>query len=693
VHTAFMSANPVSSISDLRLAMADAKDAIGIQAAIALGNRSRATLGQMPFAAYTEAAARQTLALAYVGDQIVGYALYALARNRVRLSHLCVDQAFRHQGVAHRMIDFISKRHAGYLGIAARCRHDYGLGEMWIKLGFARVGERPGRGKAGQLVVDWWRDHHHGHLFTPDPETVLVRAAVDMNVLRGMVEEHAESAESRSLLAQHLIGQLEVVRTPALDMEIDAVADDRRGQFTRHARWFTAVRTDPERRAALVREIHAEVQRVAGFSQRADDDRRDLQQVADAVAANLNLYITCDEAAVQRFGFVGQRYGLRILRPADVVVHIDELVRAESYRPVDLHNTAYTLRLIGSGRDEEVLPLVNTAEGEPPRELSRVMRELAVAGHERVAVENPEGRISAAFSTCVATGVLEVPLLRVAETGVAATLARQLIFLLRHRAREAGVEAIRIGDRYLSHTVRLAASNEGFHAAQGQLYGYALDVAGPAVEVEQRAREAARYTGLPEPPPLGSSMPAVAAAELERIWWPVKITDSKLPSYLIPIRQAYSVDLLGVPQSLLPRNNNLGLAREHVYYNSPGSIKLGYPARLLWYMSEGGSTTPHAAAVIACSQLDEVIVGPPEHLHSRFQHLGVWNKATIIQAARQERVQALRFTNTEIFSKPVPRARLRELSQLYASHRQVPPGPLPIPAQLFTALYVEGRTS
>src|SRR6266516_3143452 len=98
-------------------------------------------------------------------------------------------------------------------------------------------------------------------------------------------------------------------------------------------------------------------------------------------------------------------------------------------------------------------------------------------------------------------------------------------------------------------------------------------------------------------------MPAVAAAELERIWWPAKIIDSGLPTYLIPIQQAFSVDLLGVPHSFL-RHDALGLAREHVYYRSPKGLRMQAPARLLWYISGSGPGVAYQPGVVACSQLD-----------------------------------------------------------------------------------------
>jgi GNAT superfamily N-acetyltransferase len=683
----------VSEEAEVRLAVVRPGDVDAIDAAIRVGNLARATMGLMPFAGYHESAKKGTLLLAYSGERVVGYALYGLARRRVRLSHLCVDPLFRKQGIARLLVEWLSSRHADQLGISARCRHDYNLGKMWIRLGFTQIGERPGRSREGHIVVDWWRDHHHAHLFTADVETVLVRAAVDLNVLRDLAEEgRSDSDESRALLADHLVGLLELIRTAALDVEIDRMGGALRAQCTRQAQPLTVVRGDPHR-VAEVMEALLSAARVTDPTYPHDEQGQfDLQHVADAVAAGLNVFVTRDVRLTQIFGPVAETYGLRIMRPVDVVVHIDELVRAESYRPVELLNTAYEHRLIGSGRDGELLPLVNGAAGERPRQFAKLLRDLAVAGQDRVGIYGPSGDVVATYCVRHAGGVVQVPLLRVAGGPVADTLARQLLFHLRRQARDSGTFVVRIDDPRTSPQFRLAALNDGFQEVDGKLYAFAVAGVGPALEIEHQVARAARQAGLPEPPPLRSGMPAVVAAEFERVWWPAKILDSELPTYLIPIRQAFSADLLGVPTGLLPRSDALGLNREHVYYKSPRGTQVAEPARLLWYMSEGGTSVSHPAAVIACSQLDAVVTGMPDEMYSRFQHLGVWNKATVVQAAHGGRVQALRFTNTEVFPAAIPRARLRELAQQHGLKGQPPQGPLRIPTELFAALYEEGRT-
>jgi hypothetical protein len=168
------------------------------------------------------------------------------------LSHLCVDPAWRGRRVARLLVDSISRRHADYPGILVKCRHDYGLGDMWIRLGFTQISERPGRSKAGHILVSWWRDHHHPDLFTRDDDNVLVRAAVDLNVLRDLAEANRPDAvEAQALIGDQIIDRLELVRTAALDAEINKMGGPLRARCVGRAAQFPSVRADPARVAQV----------------------------------------------------------------------------------------------------------------------------------------------------------------------------------------------------------------------------------------------------------------------------------------------------------------------------------------------------------------------------------------------------------------------------------------------------------
>lgn len=675
----------------LSLGPADPRDEDAILAAVELGNRSRSTLGHMPMAVYREAAQRRCLVLARDGDVVIAYALYALTTRRIRLMHLCVAQDRRRQGVARKLADWISEHHPDYPGIVASCRHDYGLGPMWSRLGFHQVSERPGRGKGHHVLVIWWRDHGHPQIFARAPESVLVSAAVDMNVLRDLAEPgRTDRVESVALLSDQVGDRLELVRTPALAIEIDRLQGDLHTRCIREAGGLRSVSPDPHRAAQIGAGLAAEADSIDKAFRADDQGRLDIQHVAEAIAADLNVFITRDERLANLLGPMAARYGLRVLRPAEAFIHIDELTRAEAYRPASLQDTDFRRQLLGAGHERDLMTLVNKAARERPRELQARLRGLATTGNDRVGICGPNGELVAAYITGVEAGALNVRFLRVAVSAIGDTLARQLLFMLRQQARDVGAQVVRITDPHLSHQVALAALNDGFLPDEDGYFGFVLDMAGGARAVEERAVAAARLASVPLPPTLRSRMPRVVASEVERAWWPAKIVDSELSTYLIPIRQSFSAELIGVPPGLFAREAGLGLSREHVYYRSPSGPQFETPARLLWYMSGTGGRAVSPPGVIACSHLDDVVVGAPTDLHRQFSHLGVWTEARVARAARTGLVQALRFANTEILKDLVSLRRLRQLGEELGEHL-IPQSPVKISSRAFEILYGEGR--
>jgi hypothetical protein len=308
-----------------------------------------------------------------------------------------------------------------------------------------------------------------------------------------------------------------LVRTAALDGEINRMAGPLRPRCIAHAQRLTSLRADP----TLVAQVRAALLAVAqtadpGYPHN-EQDRFDLAHVAEAIATGLNVFVTRDEHLARVLGPTAEQdHGLRILRPAAVVVHLDELARAEAYRPAALLDTSYRRQLIGVVNESDLTVVVNQSAGERPRDLVRTARDLGLAGCDRVGIYSPQGQLVAAVATARRDGVVTVPLLRSVNTGLADTLVRQVLFQLRQQAREAGATIIRITDRYPSAAVRLAAVSDGFHQADDQYNAFIVDECGPAAQVEHRATVAARQAGVPEPAPLRSDMPAVAAAPAQR---------------------------------------------------------------------------------------------------------------------------------------------------------------------------------
>jgi hypothetical protein len=378
------------------------------------------------------------------------------------------------------------------------------------------------------------------------------------------------------------------------------------------------------------------------------------------------------------------------MRPADVVLHVDELARAQAYQPVQLQDTEYRLAPVRSGSEDELLLFLNVGEGEHKAKYLSWVRPLLAAGRRwaRTILRNPEGSPIAFYVAGVHDNQLEIPVLRIISQRIENTIARQLLYIIREESIRQRRPVMRITDPCLASNVAAAIRENGFIRHGDSWTGMVIHGCGEASTIDALATSAAQVVGL-RMPALRPHMSAAVAADLERALWPAKIIDSDLPTFLIPIKPAWASDLFGIPQTMFPRSAMLGISREHVYYRSPKPRVERAPARLVWYVTSSGHRGP--AAVIGCSRLDEVVADKPAILYQAFRHLGVWRRDQVTEAARDGVALALRFADTEIFPRQVSLQRLRQLA---AAHRQKPllRSPQKITADLFAAIYQEGQS-
>ncbi|WP_405536097.1 GNAT family N-acetyltransferase [Streptomyces sp. NBC_00075] len=664
---------------------------------VALGDRFRSKLGFLPPAVYQQAAEENRLLAAVAGPDLVGYALYGLPGRRIRLTHLCVDPSRRRGGVARLLVDEITRRHQDRLGIILRCRKDYGYEQMWLKLGFEPRDEVDGRGKNPKPLVVWWRDHGHADLFTDLEPTALLTVAMDCNVFADLhaANNRNGSQETQALGAEWLTGLVELVVLPELVAEIGKIPDqtDRRSQL-RVSTTYKRPRSDRQLADQFVPQLIAAVREQMGITLPVKpNDLSDLRYVAEAGAAGVPYVVTRDDNFLRLSEAAQQVCNVRILRPSDVVLHLDELRRAQLYQPGRLLGTSYTTRAVAAGREQEQLIFLDKPGGERLNAFRSRLRELAAqpARWERQQIVDDQGQLFATYCHGGGQEQLQVPLLRVVDGHVLSeTIARQILFLLRQHCRTVGAQVLRLTDPYLPATVRAAAQEDGFQPLGDDLIAFVLDKVADTKTVDEHAATLASQFGL-ELPRLQAPLPAAAASAVERAWWPLKITDAELPSFLVPIKPKYAYDLFGVPEGLVARSDQLGLSREHVYYRAARSSGERVPARILWYASTDRTLT--LSSVIACSRFDATVVDGIPELHQRYQHLGVWNLADILKHCEgHDQARAIRFSDTEIFPNFVPLKRLKQLAR-HQSHTLNVQSVFKISSALFQAIYEEGRSA
>lgn len=659
-----------------------------IEAVVEVADRNRRTLGLMPHGVFGEFAARGQLLAAVDGEgALAGYALFEVARRRVRLVHLCVEANRRGDGIAKKLVRAISERHADLSGIALKCRRDYAASAVWPSLGFQAMNETAGRGRAREPLVHWWLSHGVQDLFSSALDDELLVVAIDHNVFIDLAidpERHG-AAESQALLADWLQEQVHLVVTHETPNEINTIRDPQVRRSHRDALGrFGELSYGPkdEERAQFMLD-----QRVGPTSQRDSADRR---HIVSAAAGEARVFVTRDEGLIERFAAAAMDvFGLRVLRPAELILQLDEVANATNYRPAELHGTDLKVRSYGVDAQPLLDQFLDHSGGERKRVFHARLRAVAIdLCASSLLIEQPNGQPLAVWAVSAESDsrTLDVPLLRINErAALGATLGRLIIFQLKQDARERGRSWIRISDPHTSRALRSALAADGF-AVDDQSKTHTCAV------VEGRTR-AQVMEAIETEQPLGTDMREVVMeasdlaqiADLERKLWPAKFLDCGIPNYVVSIRRRWADELLGLNGTLWGRPDVLGVSREHVYYHTPrGNPPV--PARIAWYAS--GTGKRGIGAVVAVSRLIGVDTDTPTRLFRRYQHLGAYQFKDVQGSSRGGKASALRFVDTEILSKPVPWERLVQLSEGYSLGTLQ--SPTAIDSSVFGAIYSEG---
>lgn len=670
-----------------------------IDKAITLGNRYTKTLGLLKPPAYSKAAEDGGLLVAVEAEEVIGYALFGLPKRsaHIRLAHLCVAEEQRGRSIARRLVEEIKERYPQRLGIKAKCRRNYNLSAMWTSLGFVPHGEVRGRGRDGEILDGWWLDLGHPNLFTEVESDALLVVAIDHAVFADLsgLTYTTDVEESRALEAGWMTDLVELAYTPQLVHQIRDIADTAERQHQRAAlpglRQLTPA-------PAAVAERTAELLSAATQSLPDLPDNRALrrcaQYVAETSCAGLRVLVTRNPL-LSRLADVAWEVGrVRVVAPSTVTLHVDELRQAQVYRPADLMGTDFRSVEVSPRAEDELVAFFDQSGGDDGSAFAERLRSLTAdsVAWRRELLRDGEGRPVALYTWALDGRTLIVPVLRTAEHALEETLARQLLFLLKRLGRDFGALIIKITDPHPSTVARAAAGDDGFFEHDGGLVALLVNVCGTAAQVEVVAGGLARDLTV-EVATLQEGMSAEVAAVVERAWWPAKVIDSGLPSFLVPIKPRWSSELFNFPAMLLPRSQVLGISREHVYYRTSGHRGESVPGRLLWYVSEGPSSV-ESQMVVGSSRLDEVLIDTPDSLFSKFEHLGVYGRAEVHGVADASgRAMALRFSDTEMFPEPVTLRRLtslaRELGLPWSSNSLISLSK--IRNELFQAVYQEGH--
>jgi len=658
------------------------------------------TLGFFPKGALRDYVERGQVLVALSGSECVGCLTFRPRRDAIRIVHLCVAHGHRGSGVARKLTERLSADKKHYVGISLKCRADYGLDAFWRRLGFVPGKEGTGRGRDRARLVSYWLDHRHPGLFDALPSP-RIRVVLDAGIVLDLLEERNE--ESLALGADWVADDVEFLYTPYVfeDLEGKQPTSELARTLAR-IDWLNPLRCDP----AAVEQAAGLLHSALGFENKpAWDPRPTIRQVASAIVAGCSFFVTHDHNLIKQGPTVCDAFGISLVRPAELITHIDELKDRAKYQPARLGGTPLTCRRVSTGQ-VELLADRFLAQGRESTSL--IQRRLytylsSPVSHDVLAVFSGAEPCGLAVQTLTRDGCLEVPLLRTAGPADPYLVGVYLLAAATERAAREERLLVAVTDTHVPESLIQALLDLDFAYRSAAWSRFTIPRLGPALRMrDELLGLAARYPeqreGLED---LADSLHSAwslreprLALRTEQALWPLKLTDTPVSSYIVPIKPKWAAQLFDsrlAAQELFGVNESLMLRPQNVYYRRKRPGLPEGPGRVLWYVSGdrqyGGSTQ----CLRACSYVDRVDYGDADTCYERYRHLGVFSRQDVRELARGEPVMAFTFSHTELLDYPVPFRTVRAIIRECQGEAPILQAPCRVTPASFARLYWLGK--
>lgn len=687
---------------------------IHLKTIMKLADANAATLGFLPYGAFHRLADKG-LILACIVPQVgcIGYLLYEISSNKVKLRHLCIAQKWRGNGVAKILIKYLKNKTYHLQGIQASCRRDYNLRGMWTALGFVAVYERPGRSKEGSILTEWWLDYGHPDLIKALAKKATdskICATIDANIFYDIVDKETadeDSKESKALLADWVEPELELCLTEEIQNEIDRNNSGQKRKYLRgFLNRFTLLPSNQETFNEVCRALVKFFPKVL-----TESDTSDLRQLARVISSDIKVpfFVTRDKRLLEEIEEdIYTEFGLSIIHPIDLILKLDELRRENDYQPIKLVGTSIEKQRVLSGDQSTLIDLfLNRSQGERKIDFQRKIRQiLSDPNHYECFTigrkeETPIGLIAYERSN---KSDLVVPIFRFRDTQLTPIILRHCIFDCFSKSANEGRQFTIINETRLSSQAISALQEDYFSKIDQKWLRINLNMVDETKKILSHIFHLNRNTNkvsdnifcLSESLNNQNLVHNIKLSfELEKVLYPAKLTDAEIPCFIIPIQSWWAKDLFDkelAEQTLWGAKESLAFSREAVYYRSKqASGGLEAPGRILWYVSKSGSSDSCSTlgAIRACSRLEEIVIGKSVELHKRFRRLGVYSFKDVLKTANNDfnrEIMAIRFSDTELFKKPVE---LKNIEQIMGRKISVR-APYKLTSQEFFSLYNHG---
>ncbi len=628
-----------------------------------LGKRNSTSLGHMPDGGFEDYAMNNGIIGAHENGILYGYLMFrkVYRNNRINIVHLCVNTTTRRHGIAtqllHRLIEKFNA--TNFRSLELHCRDDYRkASQLWSKIGFVAVNDKRSKSKVEHSLIHWvYTLKSDNSIFAPTnyPDAV-VKALLDTNIIVRL-RDHANSELDNPLIlfADSIYYATQYFVSDETYSETLRDENQNRSKLTRN--YIQSYQRVSASSISIIQLSKDLKNIIAGESVNDESDRRN---IATCIVNEIPYLLTFDIPLISKSDAIELQYGVKIMHPTQFVVELDSLQNKDAYNPTFLQGSMYhTVSKIEVNELKTVQELFyRQKQGENYRSFKSTIFGIINKQHGRIKVVRNGSSIIGVIGVICENSTMDVPLIRVEDSKKGKYLFMHLVSDIISYAISEHVSCIHISEPFISELCVEIPQQMGFMAIEGVLTKYINDKVIKYDELASLIKNKENSINI--------SVDSLSAYDIEKLFFPLKISDSDIPSYIIPIKPYWAQSLfdhIEASLSLFGVDTVKLWNIENVYYRSirPNIEKSG--ARILWYVSDDHNSS-RRKGIVASSYLDQVHIGEAKRLFERFKHYGVYDWSNIMDLTNHTPstiIKALIFSHTEVFQSIVPLNLIREI--------------------------------
>lgn len=682
-----------------------------LEAIINLSNDYRETLGFLPAGAFYEFARKGQVLAAIQNNELAGYLLFASnSRDElVYITQLCTHPKYRKMGVSRDLFCKLEQLTKDlYRGVRVTCRRDFEVNKMWPKFGFVPKNEKPGRSKKGSVLCLWWYDFGHPSLFayTSGQSSEKSVVAIDTNIFFDLHDLRDKPHQEAKVLQSDWIQDcVELVLTDEVHNDIDVEKNyDRKVKAKSLISKYRTIHCKPmtwQKNKEALKNL---------FSNDFDEkSHSDIKHLAKAISADIKFFITRDDELLKKYVKIYDLFGLRVIRPSDFIVQQDELLRGAEYEPARLASANIQLKKIGTKEIVSILEDFYEPQKEKKTELKNKINHWLANPRkfESKIIQDAGGANYGALIYEVGSGghILDVVLFRAISGSMSTTIAHCLIKIILKQAAANKIQLIRIKDNSVSVDFEKILKSSGFISSKDEWFKFniyeTVNIVNLLKKITALKKDwlnyAAYLSEIEEGVGRVGGQDLKTFLRIENLFWPLKISDLNIPTYIVPIKPFWGMHLFEeslASKDLWGGDPKLIFTSENVYYRSAKPRIITSPSRVMWYVSSDQPKFDKTMHISAMSYVEEVFVDKPKTLFSRFRRLGVYDWRNVYAVADNnidKDIMAFRFSGTELFKTPISLEDLRIFWNEETGKKFSIQGPVKISNSLFFKLYKKGN--